>query len=132
MGENMSQLPEHPRPNTGLNDTGIIWLCYILYALTPFLGGVPAVVAVIINYIKRTDARSGDGDALLRNHMQWQIATFWTSVILIAAAALVSMLLFMTGFGAILIFPLWIALLIWYAYRIIKGMLAINNGRAVA
>ncbi len=128
----MSQLPEHPRPITGLSDTGVIWLCYILYALTPFLGGVPAVVAVIINYIKRADARSGNGNALLRNHMEWQISTFWTGVILIAAAALASILLFLSGFGVVLIFPLWMALLVWYAYRIIKGMLAINDGRTVA
>lgn len=127
----MSQPPAHPRQIMGLSDTGIIWLGYILYALTPFFGGIPAIVAIIINYIKRADARSGCGDALLHNHMQWQISTFWITLLLIAAAVLASVLLFFSVVGAILIYPLWIGLLIWYAYRLIKGMLAINGGRMV-
>lgn len=125
----MALPPAHLHRIFGLNDVALIWLCYILYAATPFFGGVPAIAAVIINYIKRAEARSGD--ALVYSHMQWQLATFWLSLLLGAAAVLGSVLLYMSAVGVVLIYPMWIALFIWYAYRIIKGMLAINAGRHV-
>src|SRR6202008_512687 len=49
---------------------------YILYALSPFLG-ITAIVAVIINYIKREDTAG----TIYESHFTWQIRTFWWSLL---------------------------------------------------
>lgn len=128
--------PNTPRARIlGLSDTGIIWLCYALHALSLICGGITSVAALIINYIKRGDARqapAGDREAaLVLSHMNWQISTFWLTLALSLVTALATLLLALSVVGAVLIYPLWLGLLAWYAYRLIKGMLAINSGRGV-
>jgi uncharacterized membrane protein len=44
---------------------------YLLYAASVFVG-VTAIVAVIINYIKRDDTRG----TIYESHFTWQIRTF--------------------------------------------------------
>ncbi len=115
----------------GLSESGIIWLCYILYACAIFCGGVTAIPAIIINYIKRSDAAQGRSSALMYSHMDWQINTFWRTFLFTIICAILTFILTITFFGAILIWPLWLGLMVWYAYRLLKGMLAINGGYAV-
>ena len=45
---------------------------YGLQALSFFFGG-PALIGLIINYVKRDDARG----TLYESHFNWQIRTFW-------------------------------------------------------
>ena len=42
-----------------------------------FIFGWPSIIAVIINYVKRGDARG----TWLESHFQWQIRTFWYAVL---------------------------------------------------
>jgi uncharacterized membrane protein len=87
---------------------------YVLYALAWF-NGVTAVIAVIINYVKRDDARG----TLYESHFTWQIRTFWWSL----AWALVG---FITSF--ILVgFAILFGAAIWSIYRIVKGWLYWND-----
>ncbi|CFB61464.1 DUF4870 family protein [Pandoraea apista] len=90
---------------------------YALYALFWLTGGVTAIVAIIINYIKRDDATG----TLYASHFTWQIRTFWWSVawgVLGVALAVV-----MVGFAI-----LWV-LGIWTLYRIVKGWLYLNDNK---
>ncbi|WP_237172015.1 DUF4870 family protein [Pandoraea norimbergensis] len=90
---------------------------YALYALFWLTGGVTAIVAIIINYIKRDDAVG----TLYASHFTWQIRTFWWSVlwgVLGVALAVV-----MVGFAI-----LWV-LGIWTLYRIVKGWLYLNDNK---
>ncbi len=48
-------------------------ILYILYASCWILGGLPAIVAIVINYIKREDAAG----TLYESHFAWQIRSFW-------------------------------------------------------
>ncbi|MCI3203662.1 MULTISPECIES: hypothetical protein [Pandoraea] len=90
---------------------------YALYALFWLTGGVTAIVAIIINYIKRDDAVG----TLYASHFTWQIRTFWWSVVWgVIGFALAFVLV---GFAI-----LW-ALLIWTLYRIVKGWLYLNDGK---
>ena len=44
--------------------------------LGSFIFGWPSIIAVIINYVKRGDARG----TWLESHFDWQIKTFWYAV----------------------------------------------------
>ena len=50
--------------------TGIITAATVVGA---FLTGWPSIIAVILNYAKRSEAR----DTWLESHFRWQIRTFW-------------------------------------------------------
>lgn len=52
----------------------VVWIAYVLHAIG-YLPGMmwPAVVGLIINYVKRSDAREG----LVDSHHGWMIRTFW-------------------------------------------------------
>ena len=87
--------------------------------LTAFLTGWPSLIAVILNYAKRSDTRG----TYLESHFRWQIRTFWFALLWL----LFSGLLFLTVIG----FPLAILLLcgtgLWILYRIIRGLLRLMD-----
>src|SRR5262245_14963474 len=56
-----------------------------------FLGSVPSLVAVVLNYVKRGDARH----TWLESHYDWQIRTFWFAL----AWFLLGAVLFVTLIG---------------------------------
>ena len=89
-----------------------------------FVFGLPSLVAVFLNYLKRSDVNG----TWLESHFRWQIRTFWFT------------LLWLMVYGALIItiigIPIaWIliALLgLWVGYRVIRGWLALSGGRPVA
>lgn len=89
-------------------------LTYVLYALAWF-NGLSAVVAVIINYVKRDDARG----TLYESHFTWQIRTFWWSL----AWALIG---FITSF-VFIGFAILFGAALWSIYRVVKGWLYWND-----
>ena len=91
---------------------------YILHAAS-FLLGFTSIIAVVINYIKRDEVRG----TWLESHFNWQIKTFWIMLI-------VGFVGFLLSFVLIGI-PILIGLTIWYIYRIVKGFLALNDGKPV-
>lgn len=92
-----------------------------------FLFGWPSIVAVIINYVKRGDARG----TWLESHFTWQIHTFWWALFWACAVALVSLLLAIVLVG-FLTWPIGLfALGVWAIYRVARGWLALRDRRAV-
>ncbi|WP_372966042.1 DUF4870 family protein [Marinobacter sp.] len=93
-------------------------IVYILQGLSFFLGGVTALVGVIINYVKLDDVRG----SMVEAHFHWQIRTFWIAllwtVIGIFTLALIVGWFILLGIG------------IWTIYRVVKGALALNDGKA--
>ena len=91
--------------------------------LGSFLFGWPSIIAVIINYVKRSEARG----TWLESHFTWQIRTFWFALAWAALVALVSIPLavILVGIGT------WIAgmflLGVWAIYRIARGWLRLND-----
>lgn len=96
-------------------------ILYALYALFWLTGGVTALIAIIINYIKRDDARG----TLYASHFTWQIRSFWWSV----AWTVVGGVLFATVVGIPLAFATWGILSLWILYRIVKGWLYLNDSK---
>src|SRR4029450_958473 len=80
-----------------------------------FVGSVPSIVAVILNYVKRGDARGTGVDS----HYRWQIRTFWFALLW----ALIGWALVFTLIGAVVGVPILIALTLWLIYRIGRGWL---------
>lgn len=86
-----------------------------------FLGSVPSIVAVILNYLKRRDARG----TWLASHYRWQIRTFWFAIVWF----LVAMLLIATLIGIPFGFAILLLLTVWLVYRIGKGWLRLLDRR---
>jgi uncharacterized membrane protein len=89
---------------------------YGLYAAS-LLVGVTALVAIIINYVKRGDVAG----TWLESHFRWQIRTFWFALLWGVLGALtlffgVGMVVLLAGF-------------VWYVYRIVKGWLYLFDGK---
>jgi uncharacterized membrane protein len=94
-------------------------LALVVYALQAlaFLNGITAIVAIVINYIKREEAAG----TWLESHFRWQIRTFWFGLLW----ALIGAILFIVVIG-------WFVLMadaIWIIYRIVKGWLNLNEGK---
>lgn len=90
-------------------------IIYILYALSWVLGGIPAIVAIVLNYLKREDAAG----TLYESHFSWQIRTFWWSLGWAVLGAIT--LLIGVGFVILLVAG------IWSIYRMVKGLLFWNE-----
>jgi uncharacterized membrane protein len=91
--------------------------------VTAFLTGWPSIIAVILNYVKRSDVRG----TWLDSHYSWQIRTFWFALVWLAIGAV----LFITVVGIPVAFVLWFATGIWVLYRIIRGWLALLSERVL-
>jgi uncharacterized membrane protein len=89
--------------------------------VTAFLTGWPSIIAVILNYVKRSEVRG----TWLDSHFSWQIRTFWFSLLWLAIGAV----LFVTVVGIPFAIVLWFATGIWVLYRIIRGWLALSSQR---
>jgi uncharacterized membrane protein len=92
-----------------------------------FIFGWPSIIAVIINYVKRGDARG----TWLESHFTWQIRTFWFAMlwaILIFLAGL-PLTIVVIGFG---VWALGFFILgIWAIYRIVKGWMRLGSRQTV-
>jgi uncharacterized membrane protein len=89
---------------------------YVLQAAS-FVLGITAVIAVILNYVKRDDVRG----TWLESHFRWQIRTFWFGMLWGVIGAI--LLLVIVG---------WFVLVadgIWIIYRIVKGWLDLYDGK---
>jgi len=90
---------------------------YALYAVYWLSGGVTALIAIIINYLKRDDVVGTPYEA----HFTWQIRSFWMALF----GHLVAFALFIVLIGV----PLLWAVAIWMLYRIIKGWLYLYDNK---
>ena len=88
-----------------------------------FVFGWPSIIAVIINYVKRGEARG----TWLESHFTWQIRTFWYALIWAILVVLISLplTLVIIGFGT---WALGLFILgIWAIYRIALGWLRLKD-----
>ena len=89
---------------------------YAIYALSLFTG-LPMLIGVVIAYLARGDARGTVG----WDHFTWAIRTFWATLLL--------GLVFWALVWVVIGWPLLAILWLWTVYRIIRGWLAVANGR---
>ena len=95
------------------------------FIVTSFLFGLPSIVAVILNYVKRGDVRG----TFLESHFRWQIRTFWFALLWIVIASLLSLPLMLVLIGFV---TLWLAAVLiglWVLYRVIRGWMRLTSRR---
>src|SRR5580698_1561206 len=77
--------------------------CSVLIGITTgwavvgyFICGVPSIVAVIMNYARRSDTRG----TFLESHFRWQIRTFWFALLwaVVIWAISLPLMLILVGF----------------------------------
>jgi uncharacterized membrane protein len=100
--------------------TGILGAATVVGA---FLTGWPSIIAVILNYVKRDEARG----TWLESHFRWQIRTFWYGLLWISLCML--FIVMTLGIG-ILIAWLPIAVVgLWFIDRVVSGWMALSDNR---
>lgn len=100
--------PKTPEQLASLRQLTLV--VYVLYALA-WMNGITGVIALLINYIKREDARG----TLYESHFTWQIRTFWWGLVWCVVGG--STFWFGIGFIVLAVAGL------WYLYRLVKGFL---------
>lgn len=116
---------------------------YLLYVVSYFTAGLLWIVPIVMNYVKRHDA---DG-TWLASHFDWQIKTFWYSIVFFALG--MGLIIFSLGglgvglfaesghiaassFGLLVIGLVILGLtVLWHLYRIIRGWIALADKRPV-
>ena len=114
---------------------GLVTLTFVIYGLhafsavsglltpafvvTAFLTGWPSIIAVIINYVKRGEARG----TWLESHFRWQIRTFWFALLWVMIVVLLAFTVIAIPLAVIIA---WFAGL-WVLYRILRGWLRLSN-----
>lgn len=118
---------------------GLVTLAHVIYGLhafsaltgllspalvvTAFLTGWPSIIAVILNYVKRSDVRG----TWLDSHFSWQIRTFWFALLWV----IVGWIVFVTVIGIPFAVALWLLTGLWVLYRIIRGWMALSAQRVM-
>jgi len=117
-----------PRP-------GLVTITHVMYGLhafsaitglmsaalvvTAFLTGWPSIIAVIMNYVKRSEAAG----TFLDSHFSWQLRTFWFALLWVV----IGWLLIVTIIGAVIGVPLLLGVGVWVLYRIARGWINLAN-----
>ena len=92
--------------------TGIMGTATVVGA---FLSGWPSIIAVVLNYIKRSEARG----TWLDSHFRWQIRTFWFGLFWISLCGV--FIIATLGIGLLFVgLPITLVGL-WFVFRIIRG-----------
>ena len=108
---------------------GMVTLTHVMYGLhafsaitglmsaalvvTAFLTGWPSIIAVIMNYVKRSEAAG----TFLDSHFSWQLRTFWFALLWVV----IGWLMIVTIIGAVIGVPILLGVGVWVLYRIARG-----------
>jgi len=102
----------------------LAWWLYIFHgASLVFSLGMFSFIPLIISYVKREDARG----TFVYSHHNWQIRSFWWYLFWMAVGGI----FFLTIIGIPLAWLTWVVAWIWKAYRLIKGLMDLNDNKAM-
>jgi len=134
----------HPTRPLSPPDHGLITYTHWIYALHSlsvitallsgasvagrFVFGLPSIIAVIMNYARRSEAHG----SFLESHFRWQIRTFWIALLALAITLLISApLILVVGLGAVTAWVGFSLISLWVIYRVARGWLALQAARAL-
>ena len=84
-----------------------------------FVFGWPSIIAVIINYVTRSNVRG----TWLESHWRWQLRSFWFAALWLLIAGLLAA----TFIGIPAAFMVIVITGVWVLYRVIRGWMALLN-----
>jgi len=105
------------------------WVSYVLHLIVAIAAVVPGaqpsaallIVALVIDLVKRSDAAG----TWQESHFSWRIrSVIWAGVLYVVTSPLWFFFL-VPGMIA------WGLVSIWFLYRIVRGMVSMNQGRAI-
>ena len=105
------------------------WISYVLHLIVAVGALIPGaqaglvllIIALVIDLVKKDEA-TGTWQA---SHFSWRIrSVIWAGVLYVVTFPLF-LLLYLPGAIA------WLVISIWFLYRIVRGMVAMNNNRPV-
>ncbi|GAB2832742.1 hypothetical protein GCM10027276_38820 [Comamonas piscis] len=105
------------------------WVSYLLHLIVAVAAVVPSaqasivllLIALVIDLVKRSDAQG----TWQQSHFSWRIrSVIWAGVLYVVTAPL-WILFLVPGWIA------WTLISIWFLYRIVRGMLAMNKDQAI-
>lgn len=100
--------------------TGIFGVASVIGA---FLIGWPSIIAVILNYVKRSEVAG----TWLESHFLWQIRTFWYTFLWVCIAIVLAVSVVGFPFALVLL----AAVTVWLIYRVARGWLALSGARSM-
>ena len=127
MSDNITDIQTNDERAEGLKAWG--WVSYLLHLIVAVGAVIPGaqpgavllIIALVIDLVKKSDAE-GTWQA---SHYSWRIRTvLWAGVLYVVTAPL----------WVLFVLPGWIAwglISIWFLYRIVRGMVAMNKDQAV-
>ena len=115
----MSYQPS-PVPSQEESNRTIVLIAYILGAVGIFTAFIPILIALIICYVKRSEATG----TIYYSHYDWLISTFWIGMFWFVVSVIT---MFAFGLGMLV----YIALSVWLLYRFVKGLLRFSERKAV-
>ena len=115
-----------------------------------FVFGLPSIFAIIMNFVRRDSVRG----TWLESHFQWQSRTFWLALIILVSLYVIAFLLLSFGLISLASTPLtggagaasagaafggiFLTLVVgamatglWILYRVIRGWMALGQGKAL-
>ena len=109
----------HTPAGAGIDEAALVRLATIVYILqaASFFVGLTLFAAVIVNYVRRDDARG----TWVESHFRWQIRTFWLTLL----GTVIGGLTFFLVIGWFILG----AVALWLIYRIVKGWLLLSEKR---
>ena len=92
---------------------------YGLHTVAPFTMWFLSVIAVIVNYVRRSD----ESDPLYAQHHSYMIRTFWWALLWLLVTSPLYLLFIFPGVVA------WVLVGAWYLYRYLRGWLRFNDNQ---
>jgi uncharacterized membrane protein len=92
-----------------------------------FIFGLPSIVAVIMNYVKRSQVRG----TWLESHFAWQLRTFWTAFAIALMLGIVSAILAIVIIGFVTWYLGALLLGVWIIYRVARGWMALQDRKTL-
>ena len=91
------------------------------------LFGLIGIIAIIVAYVKRSDAEG----TWVASHLRWLIRTFWWSLLWAVVGMLVLVTLGLILIGIPMAWGIWLVDTLWVIYRLIRGFLLFKDNRPV-
>jgi uncharacterized membrane protein len=101
---------------------GVVTSASIVFS---FVAGVPSIVAVVMNYARRSETRG----TILESHFRWQIRTFWFALLWMIIVYAVGLPLVAIIIGLPILLLGTVAIGVWIIYRVARGWLALRDQR---
>ncbi len=128
MSETITPVSAQPAPSL----VNVAHLVYALHTLSLIIGittaativgafvfGLPSIIAVVVNYLKRSEATG----TFLESHFRWQIRTFWFALLWCVIGAM----FIATFIGIPIGVAVFIAAGVWAIYRVARGWLRLRD-----